>query len=111
MFEETFEFKNSIILCYGKQKFVVLQQIVPKAQVWAIVEAITSTLNLVVFACLMNQSRGHYLLSNALTTTITFTMEMEAQLLELSTRLEIFDFLFAHEYVARGNKGNKTFFG
>jgi hypothetical protein len=83
MFEETLEFKNAIILCYGMQKSIALQQIVPKARVWAIVEAITFTLNLIVFACVMNQSRGHWLLSNALTICITFTMEMEAQLLEL----------------------------
>ncbi len=58
---------------------------------WVIVEAITFTLNLVVSACVMNQSRGRWLLLDALTTTITFTMEMEAHLLELSTRPKIFD--------------------
>jgi hypothetical protein len=58
---------------------------------WVIAEAITSTLNLIVFACVMNQSRGHWLLLDALTITITFTMEMEAQLLEFSIRPEIFD--------------------
>jgi hypothetical protein len=26
MFEKTLEFKNAIILCYGRQKIVVLQQ-------------------------------------------------------------------------------------
>jgi hypothetical protein len=33
MFEETLEFNNVIIICYGKQKFVVLQQKILKAQV------------------------------------------------------------------------------
>ncbi len=56
---------------------------------WAIVEAITFILNLIVFACVMNQSRGHWLLSDALTMAITFTMEMEAQLLELFVGLKI----------------------
>jgi hypothetical protein len=59
--------------------------------VWVITEAITFTLNLVVFVCAMNQSKGHWLLSNALTISITLTMEMEAQLLEISIGLEIFD--------------------
>jgi hypothetical protein len=61
----------------------------PKAQVQAIAKAITSTLNHVVSACVMNQSRGHWLLSNASTISITIIMEMEAQLLELSIGLEI----------------------
>ncbi len=59
MFEKTLEFMNAIFLCYGMQKFVVLHQIIPKAQVWAIAEAITSTLNHVVLACVMIQRKGH----------------------------------------------------
>ncbi len=89
MFEETPEFKNAIILCYGNQKYVVLQQKISKAQVWVIVEAITSTLNLVMFTCVMNHNRGHWLLLDALTTAITLTMEMEVQLPEFFARLEI----------------------
>ncbi len=91
MFEETFEFKNVVILCYGKQKFVALQQKIPKAQVWAIVKTITFTLNHVIFTCVMNHSRGHQLLSDALAIAITLIMEMEAQLLELFVGPEISD--------------------
>jgi hypothetical protein len=39
----------------------------------------------------MNQSRGDWLLSNALTKTITLTMEMEVQLLKPFIGLEISD--------------------
>jgi hypothetical protein len=91
MFEETLEFMNAIILCYGMQKSIVLHQIIPKAQVWAIIEVITSPLNHVVSTYVMNQSRGHWVLSNALIITITLTMEMEVALLKLSIKLEIFD--------------------
>jgi hypothetical protein len=59
--------------------------------VWVIVEAITFTLNLVVSTYVMNQSRGHWLLSNALTTSITRTVEMEVALLELSIWPKISD--------------------
>jgi hypothetical protein len=48
--------------------------------VWVIIEAITFILNHVVSTYVMNKSRGHWLLSNALTTPITFTMEMEVTL-------------------------------
>jgi hypothetical protein len=59
MFKETLEFKNVIILCYGKQKSILLQQRILKAQMWVIVEAITYMLNPIVSTCVMNQSRGH----------------------------------------------------
>jgi hypothetical protein len=59
MCEETLEFKRAIITCYGRQKIVTIQQKVLKAQMWAIVKVVTSCLNLVVIACVMNQSHGH----------------------------------------------------
>jgi hypothetical protein len=34
MFEEVLEFKEAILLCYGQQKIIALQQKVPKAEVW-----------------------------------------------------------------------------
>jgi hypothetical protein len=54
MFLKTFEFKNVIIFCHGKHKYVDLQQKVLKVEVWAIVEIITSTFNFLVLACVMN---------------------------------------------------------
>jgi len=54
MFEKIFEFKNSIILYYGRKKSMGLQHRILKAQVWAIAEVVTSTLNLVVSTCVLN---------------------------------------------------------
>jgi hypothetical protein len=90
MFKKTFEFNNAILFYYGKWKFVILQQKIFKAEVWGVAEAITSTLNLVVLPYVMNQSRGHWLLTNALTKTITSIMDMEIMLLQLFNGLEIF---------------------
>jgi hypothetical protein len=56
----------------------------------AIAKVITSMLNLVVSACVMNQNRGHWLLLNVLITTITLTMQMEAKLLQLSNGPKMF---------------------
>jgi hypothetical protein len=95
MFEKILEFKNAILFCYGKQKFIVLQQIVLKAQAWAVTEVIISTLNLVVLTCVMNLSMGHWLLLDALTTIITLFTNMEVTLLHLSTRFEIFNLIQA----------------
>ncbi len=54
-----------------QKKSIVLQQRLLKAQVWAIDELITSTLNPIILACVMNYSKGHWLLLDALTTIIT----------------------------------------
>jgi hypothetical protein len=40
MFEKKLEFKQGIVLSYGRQKSLTLQQRVFKAQVWAIVEIV-----------------------------------------------------------------------
>jgi hypothetical protein len=58
MFEETLELKVVILLNYGRQKTLSLQQL-PKAQVWAITKIDTMSLNPMVTACVLNQSRGH----------------------------------------------------
>jgi len=76
MFEETLEFKQSIIICYGKQNIATLQPRVQKAQMWAIEKVTTSCSNLVVIVCVMNQSRNHLLISNDLTTTNTLIIKL-----------------------------------
>jgi hypothetical protein len=59
MFEKTLEFKAVILLCYGNRKTLSLQQQVPKAQVWAIVEVVTTCSNPMVFTCVLNKFKGH----------------------------------------------------
>lgn len=76
MFEETLEFKQSIIICYGKQNIATLQPRVQKAQMWAIEKVTTSCSNLVVIVCVMNQSCNHLLISNDLTTTNTLIVKL-----------------------------------
>ncbi len=46
---------------------------------WAIVEAMTICLNLVVSTCVLNQSKGHWLLFDALVTIINLILAMEFQ--------------------------------
>jgi hypothetical protein len=70
---------------------VALQQRMPNAQVWIVVEATTFCLNSVVLARVMNQSEGHWLLSDTLTTTIALIINMETTLLLLSNGFKIFE--------------------
>ncbi len=46
---------------------------------WAIVGVITYCLNLTVTTCVMNQSKGHWLLSNVLAIIINLIMVMESK--------------------------------
>jgi len=57
--------------------------------VWIIVKAITSVLNLVVTICVMNQSQGHWLLSDALSTFIAPTLNMEAKFEQVFDGIEV----------------------
>jgi hypothetical protein len=53
-----FRIQSNNSMCYGKQKMLSLQQQVPKAQVWTIVEVVTMCLNPMVSACVLNQSES-----------------------------------------------------
>jgi hypothetical protein len=53
---------------------------VPKAQMWAIAEVLTSTLKYVVLTFMLNRLEGHWLLLYTLTTTITLIMDMETKM-------------------------------
>jgi len=59
--------------------------------VWAIDEAIIHYLNHVVTTCILNQSRGHWLLSNALATMINLIMVMEFEIDPLVDGNDTFD--------------------
>jgi len=73
--------------------------------------------HLVVSVCVMNWFKGHWLLSNALTKTITFTKDMEITLLQLFNGLEIFNLFEVENLLLHKNmwmeviKINQTFFG
>jgi hypothetical protein len=83
------------LFCYviGNKKTLTTQPRIFKAQVWAIVKIVTNRLNLVVITCVMSQSRGHYLLSNALTITINLimVMEFETDPFDVNETFDLFD--------------------
>lgn len=46
--------------CYGRPKFVALQQRVPKAQVLVIVEVVTFILNPMILACVIVKAKKQF---------------------------------------------------
>ncbi len=72
---------------------------------WAIAEVVTSCLNPMVIACVMDQSRDHQLLFNVLITTITLIIKLQTKLVELvqvSNGIDVLDqFDSKHIYLQR----------
>ena len=65
MLQETQEYATTINICYGRQT-AALQARVPSGLTWAVAKAVTETLRPVMQQCILNQSRGYWLLSDAL---------------------------------------------
>jgi hypothetical protein len=58
---------------------------VPTGLTWAVARAVTETLNPVVSQCVVNQTRGYWLLSNAIAGALKLIVQMEAQQLARSS--------------------------
>ena len=65
LFQETQEYADAISICYRRQS-LKLQARVPSGMTWATARTVTQTLNPVVQQCVLNQTRGYWLLSDAL---------------------------------------------
>jgi len=66
LFHEDWQFKETIILCYNMENFVKMNAKVPPLMTWHTCWIIINSFSHVVSPCIMNQSRRHWLLSDAL---------------------------------------------
>jgi hypothetical protein len=78
LFQKTLDYQDAIYICYGRQQALHLQSSVLDCQTWSIVQAITNTLMLVVKLCVLNQSQGHWLLSNPFGSTFSLCIVIKA---------------------------------
>jgi hypothetical protein len=76
LFQETLEFKHITALCYGRQQSLALQGHVQSPQVWAIAQIVGDTLGFMVQQRVLNQSRGYWLLLDALVVAISFVYQI-----------------------------------
>jgi hypothetical protein len=66
MFQEALQFCSTIVFCYSKQIVVrVISQMSPPLT-WHIFQIMVDCLSPIVFACVLNQSCGHWVLNDAL---------------------------------------------
>jgi hypothetical protein len=75
MFQKTLQFKVNIILCYKKQNIVKISGRVPPFLTCDIFQIIVDFLSLVLSACALNQFNSHWLLFDALQSTITICLK------------------------------------
>lgn len=78
MFKDALRYRQAIHNCYIKQA-PSLQQRIPTPQTWAILETVASALSPLLSACVINQCRGYWLLSDALSTTIELSLKFSQE--------------------------------
>ena len=76
LFQETQEYADAISICYRRQS-LKLQARVPSGMTWATARTVTQTLNPVVQQCVLNQTRGYWLLSDALAAAFRMSIELQ----------------------------------
>ena len=76
LFQETQEYADAISICYRRQS-LKLQARVPSEMTWATARTVTQTLNPVVQQCVLNQTRGYWLLSDALAAAFRMSIELQ----------------------------------
>ena len=84
LFQETLEYADAINICYAAQS-LKLQARVPTGVTWAVARTVTETLNPVVKQCVLNQTRGYWLLSDALAAALAISVELRAHVDHVSS--------------------------
>jgi hypothetical protein len=75
LYQEMLEYNCAITLCYHRQS-LHLQVQVPSNSMWATAKTITSILNPIVQQCVLNQTKGYLLLSDALHVTLSICLKL-----------------------------------
>ncbi len=79
LFQEALQFRATIVLCYSQQIVVKVTGHVPPPLNWHIFQIIVDVLSSIVSACVLNRSRGHWLLFDALNVIITMSLKLKEE--------------------------------
>jgi hypothetical protein len=66
MFQQAWQFKNVIVLCYNMHNVIIINGRVPPLLTWDILQIIVNSFLPIVSAYVLNQFYGHWLFSNVL---------------------------------------------
>jgi hypothetical protein len=75
LFQDALTYWHVIALCHSQQT-MALQSCIPSLRTWVVCEMVVKMLSLIVISCVLNQSRKHWLLGDALQFIITKTCEV-----------------------------------
>jgi phage gp36-like protein len=80
LFQEALQYKKTIILYYNNQNYVKMNARVPPILTWHICHIAVDSLALVVSAYILDQSKSHWLLSDALNFVITMSLKFKDEI-------------------------------
>jgi len=79
LFQEAFLFCGVIIMCYSRQITIQVSNQVPPPITWFICQTMVDYLNHVINDCVLKQFTGHWLLFNALNSTIIMSSKSKEE--------------------------------
>jgi len=79
MFQEALQVRSTIVFCYNKQTTTRVIGQTPPPLTWQIFQTIIDYFFPIMFACVFNQSHGHWLLSDALHSTISMNLKLKKE--------------------------------
>jgi hypothetical protein len=77
LFQEALLFQKVIVLCYSSQIVIRVYGWVPHVITWHICQTIVDCLFPIVIAYVLNQSKDHWLLDDALNNAITMSSKLK----------------------------------
>ncbi len=80
LFQKALQFKNVAMLCYSRRSLVRMTTKVPPLLGWHICQIIIDCFSHVIIACVLNQSKEHQLLNDALHSGISMSLKLIEEL-------------------------------
>ncbi len=80
LFQEALQYHEAIVHSYNKQIVVRISVHVPPPPTWHVAQIVVDVVSLLVTTCVLNQSHGHWLSSDALQFVITMNTKIIEEL-------------------------------
>ncbi len=80
LFQKALQYFEAIVHCYSKQTIIRISVHVPCLLTWHVAQIVVDVPSLVITTCVLNQSHGHWLLSDALHFAITMNTKLMEEL-------------------------------
>jgi len=79
MFQKALQFHSTIVLYYSKQIVMRVNGWMPLSLIWHICEIVVDCFSPIVYACVLHQSHGHWLLNDVLHFLISMRLKLKVK--------------------------------